>query len=320
MNTYISQLMQQTGIALPSKTSWQGGGSLSGIFSGESGGEEVPLLEENREVIVPQPVQPAPVMVQPLPEETGNNQPRTEIPMVGRPRVQETVPPMPEVPPVVQPQARGERAIPTDPESTPPPEPQTTPELTIIEQVEIQSSTANISPTTLTPKEARPNLELPRKVVQSATAADIPPEKVENVQIEQTKTEPSAEAMPTSQTYLQVVRDWVAGTPEVLEEVREVVVEQPPQPTTPFRQEDVKKPIILKNQPTSPLELEQISHSETRQPGVQQQDFVLSIGSINLTLAGPPPQSNPPPIVPSQTAPAPDTEPFRLSRHYLRFR
>ena len=319
MSTYVSQLMRQTGINLSSETSWQGGEELADIFSGESSAEEIPIQEEHQEVVVPQPTQPAPVMVQPLQDGVVNAQTMPETPISEQRRVQEMVSQGTEIEdsPALPTQARGKKSIPTEPESTPSTVPQITPESIIVEQLEIESSTTNRSSAVPTQKEAKRNLESSREMTAPVAS---PLKRVETIQMEQTRTESSTDSTPTPQTYLQVVRDWVAGSPVVLEEeVREVFVEQPPQPTSPFRQEDATKPIILKNQQPSSLGLEQISHSETQQPNVQQ-DFVLSIGSIHLTLAAPPPQSNPPPIVPPQTAPASDTEPFRLSRHYLRFR
>ena len=318
MSTYVSQLMRQTGIALSSETSWQGGEELADIFSGESSAEEFPLQEEHQEVLVPQPTQPAPVIVQPLQDAVVNAQTMPETPIGEQRRAQETVSQGTEIEDslALPTQERGKQNIPTEPESTPSTVPQITPESIIVEQFEIQSSTTNMSSAVPTQKEARRNLEPSREIKAPVTS---PLERVETIQMEQTRTESSTDSTPTPQTYLQVVRDWVAGSPVVLEEVREVFVEQPPQPTSPFRQEDATKPIIVKNQQPSSLGLEQISHSETQEPNVQQ-DFVLSIGSIHLTLAAPPPQSNPPLIVTPQPAPALAPEPFRLSRHYLRFR
>jgi hypothetical protein len=303
MSTYVSQLMQQTGINLSSETSQRDGDDLADIFTANSSTEENPIQEEHREVVVPQPIQLVSPMVQRLQETSVSDR------FIG----QEMVTSPKETLPVSQVPHIGDRVTPIAKEATPTTVPPVTPELTVVEQVEIPTAIENASFPAPQEEQPRHNLEQPKE----RTSVASPPEVVETLDVEAVTTQKAADTPLTPQTYLQVVQDWVAGPPTVLEEVREVLVDRP----TPSRlpQEDAAKPIILKNHQPSALVLEQVSHSQMQPPTVQQ-DFVLSIGSIHLTIAAPPPEIAPPPIVPPQATKAPDAEPFRLSRHYLRLR
>jgi hypothetical protein len=297
MSTYVSQLMQQTGINLSSETSQRDGDDLADIFTANSSTEENPIQEEHREVVVPQPIQLVSPMVQRL-QETSVSDRSIGQEMVTSPK--ETLP-VSQVPHI------GDRVTPIAKEATPTTVPPVTPELTVVEQVEI-------------PTAIEENVSFPapqEKQAKETTSVGNAPEVVETLDVEAVTTQKAADTPLTPQTYLQVVQDWVAGTPTVLEEVREVLVDRPTPSQLP--QEDAAKPIILKNPQPSALALEQVSHSQMQPPTVQQ-DFVLSIGSIHLTIAAPPPEIAPPPIVPPQATKAPDAEPFRLSRHYLRLR
>jgi hypothetical protein len=296
MSTYVSQLMQQTGINLSSETFQRGGDDLADIFTANSSTEENPIQEEHHQVVVPQPIQLVSPMVQRLQDTSVGDR------SIGH----EMVTSAKEAPPVSQVPHIGDRVTPIAKEATPTTVPPVTPKLTVVEQVEIPTAIENAS--FPAPQE---------KQSKETTSVGNAPEVVETLQVEPVTTQKAADTPLTPQTYLQVVQDWVAGTPTVLEEVREVLVDEP----TPSRlpQKDATKPIILKNPQPSALALEQVSHSQMQPPTVQQ-DFVLSIGSIHLTIAAPPPEIAPPPIIPPQATKAPDAEPFRLSRHYLRLR
>lgn len=274
MNTYVSQLMQQTGIALPAATAGQGGSDLADTFSVA----EMPIREEHQEVVVPQ-IQSVSPLLQRLPVS---------------PAIDRT----PATP--VENRAIGNENV---------------------------SEPLSAAPRTLFPAPAefsdshqqqpRHNLAQPT-TAETIAASHRPLEVVEIQQAESVTTQPAADAALTPQSYLQVVRDWVAATPTVIEEVRSVEIDR----STPDRlnRADPTQPMGVKTDRTSPWGLEQIDRGESPQPNMQQ-DFVLSIGSIHVTIASPSLEIAPPlPIVPQQAMSAPDTDSFRLSRHYLRFR
>ena len=330
MSTYASQLRQQTGIIL-SSNSRQGGEHLADIFSMESSGEEIPFPEEHHQVEVAQPTDSGASMVQRQPEPE-KEETRSELvsdsaarSLTDRSSGQETVSPTPKAPPDSLMPEQSDRVA---PEAIP---------RSIVEQHEI-STVADVSSPLSQQKQPRQNRERPRETTSPASLS----ESLETIQVESGTTQQAADAPLTAQTYLQVVRDWVAGTPVVREEVREVSVKEatPNQlsqnATQPIVREEILEvpvkeaksnqlpqdrtnPIVPRNARSSPLMQEQVSHSPGQQPRVEQ-DFVLSIGSIHLTVTAPVPENEPAPIVPAQVAPTTDAEPFRLSRHYLRFR
>jgi hypothetical protein len=320
MSTYVSQLMQQTGVALPPATSWQGSDNLADIFSADSNAEEMPIQEQHQEVVVPQPIQSVSPLLQRLP---------------ASPAMEQT---MPETP--VENRAIGDRNVSDAPVATPTTAPLETPELTVGEQVEMHAM-ENVSAPAPHQQQSRHNLEPPS---ETTTSPPSPLEMVEIRQAEPVTTQQAADPELTPQTYLQVVRDWVAGTPTVRAEVPAVEIDRPTpnqsdrevqsdrwrsravgiteRESTPnhLDWQDSTQPIEVNPDRHSPLALEQISHREPQPPNLHQ-DLMLSIGSIHLTIAAPSPEiTPPPPIVPPQAASAPEAEPFRLSRHYLRFR
>jgi hypothetical protein len=321
MSTYVSQLMQQTGIALPSATSWQGSDNLADIFSADSNAEKMPIQEQHQEVVVPQPIQSVSPLLQRL---------------QASPAMEQT---MPETP--VENLSIGDTNVSDAPVATPTTTPLETPELTVGEQIEVQAAMENVSAPTPHQQQPRHNLEPPS---ETTTSPPSPLEVVEIRQAEPVKTQQAADPELTPQTYLQVVRDWVAGTPTVRAEVpaveidrptpnqsdREVPIDRWRSPTVGITERestpnhldwpDPTQPIGVNPDRHSPLAWEQISHGEPQPPNLHQ-DLMLSIGSIHLTIAAPSPEiTPPPPIVPPQAASAPEAEPFRLSRHYLRFR
>lgn len=314
MSTYVSQLRQQTGIIL-SSDSQQVGENLADIFSAESSTEPIPFIEEHHQVEVSQPTHSASPMVQGQPEP-----------------VREQTASISETPK----DNSSEHQVSSAPEaltgSLMPRSDRVTSEVAptlIVEQHEIQIADASFPPS---------HQNQPKETTSSA----IPPEVNESPKVESVTTQQAVNAPMTAQTYLRAVRDWVAGTPADQEEILEVPVEtipskSPPKNATkpiiheeilevPVKEatpsqlpQDTTKPIVDRHDRTYLLMQERISRSQTQQPKVEQ-DFTLSIGSIQLTVTAPPPETKPPPIVPDRVAPTSYAEPFRLSRHYLRFR
>jgi hypothetical protein len=275
MNTYVSQLMRQTGIALPAATSRQGLNDFADTFSAA----EMPIREEHQEVVVPQPIQSVSHLLQRLP---------------ASPAIDRT----PVAP--VENRAIGNENV-SDPLSAAP--------RTLFPATSEFSDSYQQQP--------RHNLAQPT-TAETIAASHRPLEVVEIQQAESVTTQPAADAALTPQSYLQVVRDWVAATPTVIEEVRSVEIDR----STPDRLNRAypTQPMGVKTDRTSPWGLAQIDRGESPQPNMQQ-DFVLSIGSIHVTIASPSLEIAPPlPIVPQQAMSAPDNDSFRLSRHYLRFR
>jgi hypothetical protein len=113
------------------------------------------------------------------------------------------------------------------------------------------------------------------------------------------------------QDYLQAARDWVAEAPISIEESREVF-DRAQLEVSPASWEPVK-PARAQSIP-----LEQVYPSEPQHPEVQ--DWVLSIGSINVTIEAPQSELHLPSVPPAQTEPRPipAIQPSRISRYYLR--
>ena len=159
MSTYVSQLMQQTGIALPPATSWQGSDNLADIFSADSNAEEMPIQEQHQEVVVPQPIQSVSPLLQRL---------------QASPAMEQT---MPETP--VENRSIGDRNVSDAPVATPTTTPLETSELTVGEQVEMQTAMENVSAPAPPQQQPRHNLEPPSETTTS------PPSPLEVVEIQQ---------------------------------------------------------------------------------------------------------------------------------------
>ena len=91
-------------------------------------------------------------------------------------------------------------------------------------------------------------------------------------------TQQVANAPMTAQTYLQAVRDWVATTPAVLEEISEVPVKEAIPSQSPS--ENATKSIVHQKDRTYPLMQEQIGRSQTQQPKVEQ-DFTCLLAAFS---------------------------------------
>ena len=319
MNGYFSQLIGQTGIVLPQQNVLARN-VVSDIFSAESSGEEAPIQEEHVEAIVSQPEQPVSpavqadrevressiIPLQTLPSKAGETPTPQEL--LEESVIPETIPDVSEiasVSPTVQPEAGELRAVPN-------------PEPTILETIEVHSFSESIPVSQPSQsKEIKSNKDVENT---SPLIADRPlnitePEPIESVQVESklavTKSPKTPVAPPIRQAYLQAVRDWVAGKPREIEEFQEIYSQQEAQSTT----------MAPNLQPAlAPFALESSRQSNVQPP--QEQDFVLSIGSIHLTIEAPQQETLPPPVLLPQNSQnvKPEYSASRLSRYYLRLR
>lgn len=335
MSSYFSQLIQQTGIALPTGNV-RAGDVLPDIVNVQSSEEGALIQEEHREVMVPQP-EPSVFPV------THSDQERQEV---DHPIVRETITDTPDntlVSKVVQPDhppklsGEGEQpviasgtaqgAIADSPE----------PESTILEQIEVPffSESIPISQASEQQKTGRNRSTLTNSSLQVAHQPLDPleqqanvtePKPIESMQIDRKveaarKAETHTDALQTRQAYLQAVRDWVAPMPGEIKELQDAYIEQQPQQQLSSSQKPARVAVSPHQQPVSErFSLEQTSQSEHQKP--EEQDFVLSIGSIHLTIETPQQDTLPPPVLQSQAEPnvKTDYQASRLSRYYLKLR
>lgn len=118
----------------------------------------------------------------------------------------------------------------------------------------------------------------------------------------------------TRHDYWQVVQEWVAGTPQVDEGVQEVEVDRGRDSFEPSETVIVEE---LKQSRRVPKIEEHLDAAR-----VENQELVLSIGSIQVTVEEPPPAVQRPVTPAPQLTPRPQPsfESSRLRRHYIRFR
>ena len=331
MSSYFSQLIQQTGIALATGNV-RAGDAIPDIFSDQSSEEGALIQEEHREVMVPQPEQP----VFPV---THSDRERQEE-EVDRPIVRATFTDTPDntsVSKVVQPDhppnlsGEGEQPATVSDTAQGAIADSSEPEPSIQEQIEVQSCVESM-PISPASKQQETVINSPSPVAhqpldpleQQANVTE--PEPIESVQIEgkveaAREVETHTDALQTRQAYLQAVRDWVAQMPGEIEELQEVHVEQHPQQQVSSSQKLARVAVSPHQQPVpEPFSLEQTSQLEYQKP--EEQDFVLSIGSINLTIEAPQSEVFPPPVSIAQSEPTvkPNSQTSRLSRYYLRLR
>lgn len=313
MSGYFSQLIGQTGIALPQQNVLAQN-VVSDIFSPESSGEEAPIQEEHVEVIVPQPEQPVSPGVKADREVRESDRvPKTisDIPEI--PSVSQTV--EPDHPPIM-PEEGEQNAIAATPNAEP----------TILEPIEVQSFSESISRSQpsqskeiKSSKDAEntpaPVVDRPLKITET--------QPIESVQVESKldvtgSTKTPVNLPPTRQAYLQAILDWVGGTPKEIEEIQEISGQKTAESSQPNAKPATEAP--NRQSAPAPFVLELSRQSEPQPP--QEQDFVLSIGSIHLTIEAPQQETLPPPVLP--TPPEPTVKPnypaSRLSRYYLRLR
>jgi hypothetical protein len=326
MSGYFSQLIGQTGIVLPQQNV-RDRNVVSDIFSAESSGEEVPIQEEHVEVIVPQPEQPVSPAVQAdrevrearsqLPSIAGETPTPPELLQVSAP---ETISDLSEIPSVSQMVQLGEseQSARADTSAIAP-----NPQPTILESIEVQSFSESIPISERSqPKETKSSTNHTEDTVADRPLKITAPEPIESVQVENklsVTATPKTPVVPlTRQAYLQAVREWVAGTPREIEQIQEISAQQPPESI----EQNVKPAAAAPNrQPIpAPFALESSHQSEAQPP--QEQDFVLSIGSIHLTIEAPQPETLPPPVLLPQNSQniKHDYAASRLSRYYLRLR
>jgi hypothetical protein len=125
---------------------------------------------------------------------------------------------------------------------------------------------------------------------------------------------PATNLTDLRQAYLQAARDWVAEAPVSIEKSREVLVHDRPPPEVSAGNLEPSQSAFR----PQPIPLEQRDPSEPQRPAVQ--DLVLSIGSINVTIEAPQADLPTPSVLPVNPEPrsAPDLQPSRISRYYLR--
>jgi hypothetical protein len=140
------------------------------------------------------------------------------------------------------------------------------------------------------------------------------------------QTEPPSQAIVTPhnrQTALQAVRAWVAKPSESLEQAQTPHVDSnPPPPEMALTEGPQPIPTSMPGQPSprSPHFQETIQPTQVRPP--EAQNFVLSIGTIHLTIEQPQQKvqrHQPPPVKPERVVP-PSNPSSRLNRHYIRLR
>jgi hypothetical protein len=341
MSTYISQLIQQTGITLPRRADSRNPDDLAAILQAESGTDfsavNSPIQEEHHEVVIPQPKQ----SVEPIAPQTGvpqligqrspestaidrrSDQSASAMPMSDQFKVhsdhQDSIPfSLPSKASSSSDQVSSPKFSSPQEQSVPnagavTPEAvfhATAPDsLSVPEQGSIQPprfSAVPSQPQTGQDSESGRSIPLDTSILQVHVALPV----------EQATSQAIEDLSPRAHTYLQVVRDWVAGSPTILKAVQEGLVPQPDSgsqtPSTPPGQSYPS--------PAAPATLDNTYPAESSTAPPVQQDFVLSIGSIHLTVTAPPPEMPVPPGMAPPTDATPDAEPFRLSRHYLRFR
>ncbi|MCU0541820.1 MAG: hypothetical protein MUE44_06465 [Oscillatoriaceae cyanobacterium Prado104] len=336
MSGYFSQLIGQTGIVLPQQNVLTQN-VVSDIFSLESAAEEMPIQEEHLEVMVSQPEQPVSPAVQANKQVRENDRSTTSqsrsdppeiisasqtVQSVRTPIVPETSEQsaianseVPEIASVSQSQTVQQAHSPVMPEAG---------ESSTMANSSIIAGALNRQPTILETIEeqsfsetipiSHPSESKEAKNSSKNTENTVS-ESIESVQVESESagtesTINTVKPTPNAREYLQAIRDWVAGTPRQIEEIQEISDRQ-----MPGAIEQNAKPAAA-----PPLALESSSQQEVQPP--QEQDFVLSIGSINLTIETPQPETLTQPVLRSQNSPKiePDFAASRLSRYYLRLK
>jgi hypothetical protein len=328
MSGYFSQLIGQTGIVLPQQNV-RDRNVVSDIFSTESSGEEVPIQEEHVEVIVPQPEQPVSPAIpanrevrearSQLPSIAGETPTPPELLQVSSPEIPSVSQMVQPASPTIMPEAGELRAMANASAIAYAQNPQPT----ILEPIEVQSFSESIPISERSqPKETKSSTNNTEDTVADPPLKITEPEPIESVQVESKLEVTGSPKMPvvplTRQAYLQAVREWVAGTPREIEQIQEISAQQPPESI----EQNVKPAAAAPNrQPIPvPFALEPSRQSEVQPP--QEQDFVLSIGSIHLTIEAPQPETLPPPVLLPQNSQniKHDYAASRLSRYYLRLR
>jgi hypothetical protein len=318
MNGYFSQLVGQTGIVLPQQNV-RTQNTVSDIFSLESDAEEMPIQEEHLEVTVSQPEQPV------SPADRVDREIRESDRLISSktvsnpPGIPSQITSVPETVQPIHPPAMSETGEQNERE---PNQQQTISEQ--LEQMEVQTFSESIP---ISKKLQLPEIKSSKDgETTSAIIADRPSkiagtESIESVQVESKlaeneSTKTTVNLPPNYREYWQAIREWVAGTTGEIEEIQEISAQE-----TPASEQNVKPATAPSNrQPAAvPLAVES-RQLEAQTP--QEQDFVLAIGSINLTIAAPQPETLLPPVLPSQNSPKIESNfaASRLSRYYLRLR
>jgi hypothetical protein len=334
MSGYFSQLIGQTGIVLPQQNVLTQN-VVPDIFSLESAAEEIPIQEEHLEVMVSQPEQPVspavPANKQPRENDLSTtSQTRSDTPKIisASQTVQSVRTPI--VPETSEQSAIANSEVPeiasvsqTVQQAHSPVMPEAG-ESSTMANASIIAGALNRQPTILETIEeqsfsetipiSHPSESKEAKNSSKNTENTVS-ESIESVQVESESavtesTINTVKPTPNDREYLLAIRDWVTGTPRQIEEIQKISDRQ-----MPGAIEQNTKPVAA-----PPLALESSSQQEVQPP--QEQDFVLSIGSINLTIETPQPETLTQPVLLSQNSPniKPDFAASRLSRYYLRLK
>jgi len=342
MNGYFSQLMQQTGISLSNPGRTPAAGASSEVASTAS--DRQTLIQDNT-------APPSPLEVETMqevaalleePRETLETTSATSSSASARsadrmPSVEPEIPwrSSPQIPaPLLNMDGPGASLEPLE-------MPSSLSSLERFEQVEVQMSGEPFPPLSPSiPSTAAIELTVDWQTPATEAQFPLPTRSLEALdeQIMEGERSPesplSSQSPPlTRQAYLQAALDWVAGNPQSaaqqlqgLEQLSEIPTpwnSEPLQQSTSQTGLEARLEAIANSEPrTPPLNpLQEQTHWQNTQP--QTQELTLSIGTISVTLATPPPPSPPsppPPLHPSTPPPLhPSTPtPSRLNRHYLR--
>ena len=198
-----------------------------------------------------------------------------------------------------------------------------------IAEIVIQEGPISIQTTVNQEMEERQDKQPPLNVSQADSAPEVAEVEVFR-EHRIAKTEPDRQAAEESASpgrlnqqsssshtrhdYWQVVREWVAGTSQVDEGVQEVEVGR--------GQDSLESPAtVIINELKQPQRVPEIGEPLDA-ARVENQELVLSIGSIQVTVEEPPPAVQRPVTPAPQPKPRPQSsfESSRLRRHYIRFR
>jgi len=138
------------------------------------------------------------------------------------------------------------------------------------------------------------------------TSKELPTEKPTQPDRQPNEIPKQNNLPPTRQINLQTVREWVAETPEKNPNTQYPIPNtQIPNPNTQYPNPNTQYPNLNSQIPNYPAQ--------------KTQNFVLSIGTISLTVEAPQSEVKKPPLpMKSQQEVKPVSQSSRLSRHYIR--
>lgn len=323
MSNYFSQLIQQTGIPLLSSNS-------TSNWSKDSAGSDTEMIQViDSEVVIPNPESSTALSSSTEDSQRSNSAPVTEAVAPQLPVNLESKRLQPNSQSAFEQQEETEaiqtRQISTteakkegENESTPLVENREIREELLLEKTD--QSESNISNHIQEDLSNDLHTNVPNNIDQNLSVKNnvekIAVQQQQNTEIPTSKNTPVTELnlIQIRQTYIEAAREWVSESPIIIEESNDFPINtqviQPEKTASPNNLEQIKKAI---KEPYIPP-LEPINQSVSQRPEIQ--DFLLSIGSINLTIEAPKTQIQPPPPAsePSRTK---NDHSSRISRHYL---